>query len=319
MRARVRGLGAALGGGFGRDGLLALLGSGEPPPGLVGRPRGERYSARYDRFQSMDTYSRLAFVAADHALDEAGLLSQPTARADMGVILGSRFGCHEANARFDEFRVEPDGVRNASPLRFKGTMDNAPAGWISVAWGLGGPNLTLVSGRGAGAEAFAVALEELRSGSCTQLLVGAVERSTELLRSAAGRGLEQAEGAAVLVLEATFVPSAGPRGTSVVDVALAGQSGVEALLEAHGLRPTDLGLWLADPSASHQPAVLDGVPVRNLAARCGDLHAAWSAVAVALLAVDVERWSSRGAFAMVQVATEEPGRDHWILVRGMAP
>ena len=125
--------------------------------GRVGRLKDSASAEHYERWGQLDTYSRYGFAAARVALEDAGVGEDSPGRAEMGILLGTNFGCMEENQRFDRFSVV-DGQVKASPLAFKGTVDNAPAGWIAVGWKLRGPNATLVSGDGA-------ALERLLKGS----------------------------------------------------------------------------------------------------------------------------------------------------------
>ena len=177
------------------------------PLGRIGRLRNHPFAARYERFGQIDSFSRYAFVAAGHALDQAGIHAPDDRYEGAGVILGTAFGCQEANLQFDQFSLDPAvGLRGASPLAFKGTVDNAPAGWVSVAYGLRGVNATFVSGFGAGAEAMVAAAAAIEEGRAQVVLCGGVERLLGLQIAALHRAgyapnPYAAEGAVVLVLE----------------------------------------------------------------------------------------------------------------------
>jgi hypothetical protein len=182
------------------DGLSA-------PVGRIGLIRNHPFGRRYERFGQMDTFSRYAFIAAGHALDAATIAAPDPGFEDGGVIYGTAYGCQEANAQFDQFSLDPAvGLRGASPLAFKGTVDNAPAGWSAVGYTLRGVNATFVSGFGAGAEAILCARSAIFAGRARRVVAGAVERLIPLQLAALYRDGDlpepfAAEGAVMLVIE----------------------------------------------------------------------------------------------------------------------
>ncbi|MDP7112925.1 MAG: beta-ketoacyl synthase N-terminal-like domain-containing protein [Myxococcota bacterium] len=182
------------------DGLSA-------PVGRIGLIRNHPFGRRYERFGQMDTFSRYAFIAAGHALDAAAIGAPDPGFEDGGVIYGTAYGCQDANAQFDQFSLDPVvGLRGASPLAFKGTVDNAPAGWSAVGYTLRGVNATFVSGIGAGAEALLCARSAIVAGRARRVVAGAVERLIPLQLAALYRDGDTpepfaAEGAVMLVVE----------------------------------------------------------------------------------------------------------------------
>ena len=172
--------------------------------GRVGYLKDPESAVTYRRWGQVDTYSRYGYVAARLALEQSGMES--LSRDEYGVFLGTAYGCMEENQRFDKYEVRDGVLKGASPLVFKGTVDNAPAGWIAVAWKLKGPNATFVSGDGAGAEAIWAGLRQVRRGRAPGLLCGGVERFVDLHlvlrdRDEAWQGEVLSEGAGVLLVE----------------------------------------------------------------------------------------------------------------------
>ncbi|MBJ93429.1 MAG: hypothetical protein CMP23_03040 [Rickettsiales bacterium] len=218
-RLLLSGLGALTWEGAGLDAVSrALAGTAapfareEPIDGLgvevgrIGRIKDPDSARSYKRWGQLDTYSRYGFVAARMALEDAGLEGAQEDRDRIGVLLGTSFGCMEENQRFDRYEIVDGTVKGASPLVFKGTVDNAPAGWIAVAWKLRGPNATFVSGSGSSLEALWSAEGLLRRDRARALLVGGVERFSDLhlllADSKDGRhGGRLAEGAGIVVVE----------------------------------------------------------------------------------------------------------------------
>jgi len=285
----ISGLGVMTHAGEGPEGIQALL--GEPPVpdaeeveegrsvpvGRIGRIRNHPFSIRYDRFGQIDTFSRYAFIAAGHALDDAGIQAPDPAFEGAGVILGTEYGCQEANWQFDQFSLDPAvGLRGASPMMFKGTVDNAPAGWVSVGYALRGVNATFVSGTGAGAEAVQSAAWAIADGRAEQVVCGGVERLIPLQIAALYRGPTApapfaAEGSALLVLEEAgaahrrrHAPLARLLGMARIPTDSA--AGIRSLLEAAEVSRADVAQVSLDT------------------ARTGDHHAAQGPLALVLTA-----------------------------------
>ena len=98
----------------------------------------------------VDRGSKLFLVAGRQAMEAAGMDgSEPAA-----VVLGSRFGCLLVNESYHRGLLTR-GYRRASPLEFGYTVPSAPAGELSIAAQLTGPNLTVVAGAASGGSAGA--------------------------------------------------------------------------------------------------------------------------------------------------------------------
>lgn len=282
--------------------------------GRVGRLKDPDCAAHYERWGQLDTYSRYGFSAARGALNDAGIAEETAGRAEMGILLGTSYGCMEENQRFDRFSVQ-DGVVKASPLAFKGTVDNAPAGWIAVAWKLRGPNATLVSGDGAALEALWSAQGQLEEGRAPAMLVGGVERFVDLhLLLRERHEVQQAEvlseGAGVVVVERE--DSLLRRGHSVerTHAELVGVERIRGTLDAARTEALER-FELAESDIGFESLATPG----GDKARLGEFHGAWGAIA--LCAALVRRrtsgpgWSGR-PHALVHAFGE--GDEHFFVV-----
>lgn len=308
-RLFLTGAGAVTAAGRGLEPLLRALAGEMPlaqetpipdgptfPVGRIGRLDDDASADFYKRWGQLDTFSRYGFVAARLALADAGVTADTADRDRFGVMLGTAFGCMEENQRFDRYGVVADGtLKGASPLLFKGTVDNAPAGWISVAWKLRGPNATFVSGDGAALEALWAADGVLRKNRAPALLVGGVERFVDLhtlLRVADPTRHAEilSEGAGIVLLERedSLSRRGGRARAELLGVARAG--GTYASARASAL--AQFGLGEADTSDSagvsfhglpdtpeahavHGPAAESG-PKCTL----GESHGAWGGIAL---------------------------------------
>jgi 3-oxoacyl-[acyl-carrier-protein] synthase II len=282
--------------------------------GRVGRLADPDSAAAYERWGQLDSYSRYGFSAARGALQDAGIAEETVGRAEMGIVLGTAFGCMEENQRFDRFSVV-DGVVKASPLAFKGTVDNAPAGWIAVGWKLRGPNATLVSGDGAALEALWTAQGLLEGDRAPALLVGGVERFVDLHlllreRDPSKQGALLSEGAGVLVVEREDSLRRRGRTPTSARAELLGVERIRGSLESARTEALKRFALSEDEIGFESLATPDGDK-----SVLGEFHGAWGAIA--LCAALVRRdgsgkgWSGR-AHALIHAFGEHD--EHFFVV-----
>jgi len=227
----------------------------------------------------VDRGSKLFLVAGRQAMEAAGMDgSEPAA-----VVLGSRFGCLLVNESYHRGLLTR-GYRRASPLEFGYTVPSAPAGELSIAAQLTGPNLTVVAGDASGGSAVARAADWIRTGRVDRAVAGGCDAQgawlAQELHDAGvrdGAGPLPAEGSAALVLES-------------LDGALARGAPVHALLG-----PAREGF---SPAPATGPGFVD-----PLADVIGRTYAAAAPLALAAMA---GRWLPPGS---VRVEDE---LGHWI-------
>lgn len=262
------------------------------PVGRLGRLARHPFRERFERMNQLDALSQYAFIATGYALDDAELDVPDERFEDTGVIFGSCFGCQEANYRFDQFSLDPEsGPEGVRPAIFKNTVDNVPAGWVSLGYQLRGLNATLVSGRGAGAEAILSALWALQLGRATRVVAGGVERLLKMQVAAQHRqagGAAQpylTEGGAMVLLE-TAAAAEGRGHRPRARVVEAGRSllGDGALSSLAGV---DLVSVVAEAGEKRSQILdeLGELPLEPLieSERIGDAFAAQGPLAFALL------------------------------------
>ncbi len=153
----------------------------------------------------VDRGSQMFLLAGHEALAAAGW--PDAAPEGTAVVLGTRFGCLLINEAYHR-ELRTKGVRLASPLLFGYTVPSAPAGELSIAAALTGPNLTVLSGDAGGGVALARAAAWIRSGRIERAVAGGCDPQGAWLAQELwdlgvrdGPGPLPAEGAAVLVLE----------------------------------------------------------------------------------------------------------------------
>lgn len=161
-------------------------------------------------WRRMSLPSKLAYLAA--ATTRVAWQDQVEAAGEeVGVVIGSRFGCLSL---FEEFHkaLRDEGPRAVSPTVFTTGVLNAPVGHASLGQGLRGPCHTIVGGEAAGMEAVALAWELIQSGALRYAIAVGVEEAPPILVEAlrAGSGLSPkravTEGAWALLLTCDVQP-----------------------------------------------------------------------------------------------------------------
>ena len=184
-----------------------------------------------------DPVTRYAMHAAREALEQGGLLDDPSLRQRTAVYLGTAMGgAHSTEEAHRD--VWYHGTR-PKPLTVLSAMANAPAAHLSIRFGLTGPSLTYSIACASSAVAIGEAFRAVRDGRIDCALAGGAEacmtpvvmrawQSMRILASVDSRspaeacrpfsldrsGLVLGEGAAMLVLERLH--SAMARGAPVL-------------------------------------------------------------------------------------------------------
>lgn len=167
------------------------------------RIREEATAVPAPHLRQMDRLGRIALTAAELALKDADLDLSTIDPEDVGIALGSGYGCLAANAEYLTGIAER-GARRGNPIVFQNTVPNAATGYISLAKGIRGPNATLCSGWIAGLEAVDFGVYQIADGRVKTMIVGAVDQVFPALIEGlvgSGRTKSLSEGSCFLVLE----------------------------------------------------------------------------------------------------------------------
>lgn len=237
----------------GQDGIGPAAGGG--PAGVTSALAGEvrGFDVR-DYLETekpyLDRASQLAFAAMSLALEDADLDLRAMNRADIGLVLGSAYGCLESQALFFADFLEK-GPRFVKPILFPHTYANTTISLLAIDYGLSGYHLAVASGATSSAAALLQAADLVRSGRCPVVLAGGVDALSPLRRRAGeltcrvsprdGTGSERCapfdlarngcvpgEGAAVLVLESA--DHAAARGARILGEWAGGSTGADLSL-----------------------------------------------------------------------------------------
>jgi 3-oxoacyl-[acyl-carrier-protein] synthase II len=146
-------------------------------------PRGDGSDGTFDPDQWMepkeqrkvDDFIIYAMCAARQALDDAGW--RPTTYEDQivtGVMIGSGIGGVEGIAE-NAIILKERGPRRISPFFIPGRIINLAAGYVSIEFGLKGPNHAVVTACSTGAHAIGDAGRLIALGDADVMLAGGAE------------------------------------------------------------------------------------------------------------------------------------------------
>ncbi|MCO5160929.1 MAG: beta-ketoacyl-[acyl-carrier-protein] synthase family protein [Mesorhizobium sp.] len=170
------------------------------------------------RLVTMDRFSLLAVLAAGQALSQAGLAVEPGRAERIGAVVGTGICGWEAIE--ENYRnVFLEGKTRAGIFTVPRVMPGAPAGQVSIQYGLKGPVFGVSSACSSSNHAFSAAADQIRLGRADVMLAGGTDapmvygilKAWEALRilspdtcrpfSADRQGLVLGEGAGIAVLE----------------------------------------------------------------------------------------------------------------------
>jgi 3-oxoacyl-[acyl-carrier-protein] synthase II len=146
-------------------------------------PRGDGSAGSYDPDQWMepkeqrkvDDFIVFAMCAARQALDDAGW--HPASRDDQvttGVVIGSGIGGVEGIAD-TAVTLKERGPRRVSPFFIPGRLINLASGYVSIEFGLKGPNHAVVTACSTGAHAIGDAGRMIALGDADVMVAGGTE------------------------------------------------------------------------------------------------------------------------------------------------
>jgi 3-oxoacyl-[acyl-carrier-protein] synthase II len=143
-------------------------------------PRGDGSDATYNpdhwmepkEQRKVDEFIAFAMCAARQALDHAGW--RPTSYDDQiatGVMIGSGIGGIEGIAE-TAIVLRDKGPRRVSPFFIPGRLINLASGYVSIAFGLKGPNHAVVTACSTGAHAIGDAARLIALGDADVMVAG---------------------------------------------------------------------------------------------------------------------------------------------------
>lgn len=138
---------------------------GEFNPDTVVDPREQR---------KMDLDIIYGMVASDEAMRDAGLADGGYDADRFGVSIGSGIGGVQTITDTDADLIQ-SGPRFVSPFFVPKAIVNMTAGYVSIKYGLRGPNLATATACATGSHSIALALDLIRSGRADIMIAGGTE------------------------------------------------------------------------------------------------------------------------------------------------
>lgn len=146
-------------------------------------PRGDGSDGTYnpDRWmpaperRKVDEFIEFAMCAARQALDDAGWHPQSEdEKCRTGVVIGSGIGGIEGIAE-TAVTLKERGPRRVSPFFIPGRIINLASGYVSIEFGLKGPNHSVVTACSTGAHAIGDAARMIALGDAEVMVAGGTE------------------------------------------------------------------------------------------------------------------------------------------------
>jgi 3-oxoacyl-[acyl-carrier-protein] synthase II len=123
----------------------------------------------------MARFSQLAVIAAQMAIDDAGLALTDEEKEEAGVVLGTAVGGTVIETEAAKQRMDSRGFMRVSPFHLTALPPNMAAFHVAEATGFHGHNSTTVTACAAGAQAIGDAMDLIRAGRAQVVLAGGTE------------------------------------------------------------------------------------------------------------------------------------------------
>lgn len=128
----------------------------------------------------LDTFIQYGVVASKQALDDSGLDLETANLERIGVAIGSGIGGLPVIQKNSQM-LEASGPRKISPFFIPGSIINMVAGYVSILYGLKGPNISIVSACTTGTHNIGHAARMISYGDADIMVTGGAEMATTLL------------------------------------------------------------------------------------------------------------------------------------------
>lgn len=124
--------------------------------------------------KKMDLFIQYAIATSKMAFDQSGLKITEANTQRTGVFIGSGLGglpyIEEQHSRLIE-----KGPSRVSPFFIPSSIANLAPGWVSILFGIKGPNFTVTSACASGVHSIGEAYNYIRFGLCDQMVAGGTE------------------------------------------------------------------------------------------------------------------------------------------------
>ena len=132
--------------------------------------------------RKVDVFIQYGIAAAKEAMADSGLEVTEANRNRIGVAMGSGIGgIGTIEANYDKYLAADKNPKRISPFFVPGSIINMISGHVSIEYGLGGPNLALVTACTTSTHCIGVAARTVAYGDADVMFAGGAEYATTAL------------------------------------------------------------------------------------------------------------------------------------------
>lgn len=125
----------------------------------------------------MDPFIQYGLIAGKQAFGDSGLIVTETNAERIGCIIGSGIGGLEFIEN-NSHLLKAEGPKRISPFFIPGSIINMVSGYLSMEYGLKGPNLAVATACTTGTHAIGLALRTIQMGDADVILAGGTEKAS---------------------------------------------------------------------------------------------------------------------------------------------
>ncbi len=165
------------------------------------------YGVKSAFLRKLDRLSQLQLLSGLKALEDAGITVTPENEGIIGICIGTNDGPMTEIANFQKGIIK-DGIDKGSAFAFPNTVYNAAGGYLSIATGIKGYNVTIANGFQSGLQSVCAAAGVIMFGYENIMLASGTDECTEIddeiyndLGLRGENGINLGEGSVTCVIE----------------------------------------------------------------------------------------------------------------------
>ena len=130
--------------------------------------------------RKLDSLSQLQLLSGIRALEDAGVTVTEENEGVIGICIGTNDGPMTEIANFQKGIIR-DGIEKGSAFAFPNTVYNAAGGYLSIATGIKGYNVTIANGCQSGLQSVCAAAGVIMFGYESIMLASGTDECTAIL------------------------------------------------------------------------------------------------------------------------------------------